>query len=323
MTETQHRSLYDLPRPIYFPSISSVKTQLAPLEYVKILLHLSGAYPFFLISAYDIAKASNGNGNIIQKYIDDATSNGIKVLMDSGNYESYWKTSNWNQEEFHSVLSRTSCSMAFCYDNQAPPRDTTKHVEIILSNWEEDKKHSNGNLLIPIIHGTKESIPELCQQIAEETQSLIVAVPERRLGDGMIERAHTVERIRLALNEKEKHTKLHLLGTGNPISIAVYSIMGADSFDGLEWCQTVVDPETAFLFHFSQADLFWDRGSYGNEDLPFILKTLAHNLEFYSSWIKNLQDAICSDTAIEFCESHFSPNVFSKIAKSLHWRKSS
>lgn len=325
MTEISHNSLADLfsSCPIYFPSVSSVKTQLAPLEYVKILLRLSNVYSYFLISAYDIANAPDGDGGTIQNYINNATSNGTKVLMDSGNYESYWKFSNWEQGEFHSILTQTSCSMAFCYDNQAPPQDIFKHKKLILSSWEKDKKHSKGNILIPIIHGLKESIPELCLYIADETQSPIVAVPERRLGDGMIERAQTVAQIRAALNKSGKYIKLHLLGTGNPISIAVYSIMGADSFDGLEWCQTVVDPETAFLFHFSQADLFWDKGSYGNEELPFILKTLVHNLEFYSDWMKNLQLAIQSDTAIEFCESRFSRNVFSKISKDLHWRKPS
>ena len=287
------------------------------------MLHLKDLYPFFLISAFDISNASVGKTNFIEDHINKAISRGITILMDSGNYESYWKTSDWSQKDFHSVLGKSSCPMVFCYDNQSPPQDIDKHKGIILSNWQEDIKYSNGNILIPIIHGTKESIPELCQYVALETKSLIVAVPERRLGDGIIERAHTVAKIRSALNENGKYTKLHLLGTGNPISMAVYSIMGANSFDGLEWCQTVVDPETAFLFHFSQAELFFDKSGYENEDLPFVLKTLVHNIEFYSNWMRQLQDAIRSDMAIEFCENRFSPNVFSKISKSLFWRKSS
>jgi hypothetical protein len=311
----------NLPSPIYFPSISSVKTALAPSEYANIMLHLRKVYPYYLVSAYDIFNASMGITNFIEE-IDNAISKGITILMDSGNYESYWKTSDWSQNDFHSVLSRSPCPLVFCFDIQTPPQDIGKHKGIILSNWQEDVKSSNGNILIPIIHGRKESIPELCKYIASETDSEIIAVPERRLGDGIIERAHTVAKIRSALNENGKYTKLHLLGTGNPISIAVYSIMGADSFDGLEWCQTVVDPDTAFLFHFSQAELFFDRGRYGNEDLPFVLKTLAHNLEFYSNWMRQLQDVIRSDTAIEFCENHFSPNVYFKLSNSLCWRKS-
>ena len=311
-----------LPRPTYFPSISSVKTSLSPAEYIHIMLHLKDLYPYFLVSAYDIAKASSRQIDL-ETSLKVAVSKGVTILMDSGNYESYWKDADWNQKEFHSIIRNTSCPFIFCYDNQSPPKDINAHKKGILSCWQEDIKHSNGNILIPIIHGPTESTPELCQYIVSETDSLIVAVPERRLGEGIIERAQTVSKIRSTLNNNSKYIRLHLLGTGNPISMAVYAIMGADSFDGLEWCQTVVDPETAFLFHFSQAEFFYDKGGYGNENLPYILKTLAHNLEFYSNWMKQLQEAIYSDTAIEFCENRFSPSLFSKISKVLNWRKSS
>lgn len=304
-----------LPSPIYFPSISSVKTLLTPAEYTQIMLHLKDMYPFFLISAYDVAKTS------LQALLEDAIARGITVLMDCGNYESYWKHTDWSQDDFHSILSRTSCPFVFCYDNQSPPKDISAHKEDILSGWQDDIKHCNGNILIPIIHGRKEDIPELCQYVAIETKSRIIAVPERKLGNGLIERAKTVADIRSKLNDNSVHVQLHLLGTGNPISIAVYSIMGADSFDGLEWCQTAVDPETALLFHFSQAELFFGRSGYEDVELPYVLKTLAHNLEFYSGWMKQLQVAIRANKAIEFCETRFPRNIFSTISSALHWRK--
>jgi len=325
MIEKQHNLLskLSLPRPLYFPSISSVKTTLSPLEYVKIMSSLKSLYPFFLVSAYDIAHTFMSESNFIEEYINNATSKGITIMIDSGNYESYWKASSWSPKDFHAVLSKIDCPMIFCYDSQSPPQDINQYKRLILANWAEDVKHSKGSVLIPIVHGTKENIPELCQYIAYETKCPIIAVPERRLGDGLIERSKTVANIRSALNSNGVYVYLHLLGTGNPISIAVYAIMGADSFDGLEWCQTVVDPETAFLFHFSQAELFWDNGGYDSENLPYILKTLAHNIEFYSGWMKQLQDAIRSDTAIDFCATRFPHNIYSKISKALHWKKPS
>ncbi|MFI4910434.1 MAG: hypothetical protein ACIAQZ_02065 [Sedimentisphaeraceae bacterium JB056] len=296
---------------------------LHPLEYIRALISLKNMYPYFLVSAYDIANADESHRKIMECHINEAVSSGVCILMDSGNYESYWKTSNWSQENFHSILMKSSCQMAFCYDLQLPPEDIDTHRKIIIENWQKDKNYSNGNLLIPIIHGSNIAIPKLCKLIAKETRSTVIAVPERCLGDSLIERARIVTKIRFALNENGEYTKLHLLGTGNPISIAVYSIMGADSFDGLEWCQTVVDPETACLSHFSQADLFWDKGGYSNENLPFTLKTLVHNIEFYSGWMKDLQSSILSNTEIEFCESRFSHDLYSKISKTLDWRKSS
>jgi len=94
---------------------------------------------------------------------------------------------------------------------------------------------------------------------------------------------------------------LHLLGTGNPLSIAVYSMAGADSFDGLEWCQTVVDHDTGKLFHFQQWDLFKDQTDWGNNGvLPYIQSALMHNLEFYRAFMAELREALMKDTAEEF-----------------------
>ena len=62
-------------------------------------------------------------------------------------------------------------------------------------------------------------------------------------------RAKTIIKIRKTLAPKKQYYPLHLLGTGNPLSILIYSICGADSFDGLEWCQTTVDYNTGLLYH--------------------------------------------------------------------------
>ena len=95
--------------------------------------------------------------------------------------------------------------------------------------------------------------------VAEQLFPVLLAVPERALGDGIIARTLSVRRLRQALDKLGFYCPLHLLGTGNPLSIAVYAMAGADSFDGLEWCQTVVDHQTGKLFHFQQWDLFKDQ----------------------------------------------------------------
>ena len=44
-----------LPLPVYFPSISSVKTALQPLDYLQVLASLVGINKQFLVSAFDLA----------------------------------------------------------------------------------------------------------------------------------------------------------------------------------------------------------------------------------------------------------------------------
>jgi queuine/archaeosine tRNA-ribosyltransferase len=112
---------------------------------------------------------------------------------------------------------------------------------------------------------------------------------------------------------------LHLLGTGNPISIGLYSAVGADSFDGLEWCQTVVDHETALLYHLSQADFFTAQTAWSEAKLSFQARTLAHNLEFYAAWMQRLRTAIAKGTVVDFCRLNFPARVFRHCAAALDW----
>ena len=44
-----------LPLPVYFPSISSVKTALHPQDYLQLLSSLGGLNGQFLVSAFDLA----------------------------------------------------------------------------------------------------------------------------------------------------------------------------------------------------------------------------------------------------------------------------
>lgn len=95
--------------------------------------------------------------------------------------------------------------------------------------------------------------------------------------------------------------------------------MGADSFDGLEWCQTVVDCETGLLHHFSQADFFAEQTAWGGHGLSFQARTLAHNLEFFSDWMQRLRDAIEQKQLSEFCRLNLSSRAFQYCASVAGW----
>jgi queuine/archaeosine tRNA-ribosyltransferase len=170
------------------------------------------------------------------------------------------------------------------------------------------------------VHGSLEALPKLCAAVIERTGAIAIAVPERRLGSGVFERVRTVVEIRKALNAMGRYTPLHLLGTGNPISIALYAVGGADSFDGLEWCKTVVDFDTAQLFHLSQADFFKRQTQWGESDLSFSLRTLAHNLEFFSDWMARLRTGIADGEGEKFCELNFPTRIYMQCRDSLGWK---
>jgi len=283
--------------PCFFPSISSVKTNLMPVDYVELLA--ASAHPLFLVSAYDIASSTPEHQERIDRAIKQSRSAGSVVLLDSGNYERFWKgTTDWGAETFHKISNAYEYDIGFCFDNQIPPRTAKAICEDVVSSVLRDQEHSSSTI-VPIVHGSTDLLPVAARMVAEQLYPVLLAVPERALGDGILERTRSVRKIRKALDELGFYCPLHLLGTGNPISIIAYSIAGADSFDGLEWCQTVVDHETAFLFHFQHWDFLRGQTDWGsNCTLPYIQSVLMHNLDFYSSFMWRLQESI------ERCNPH-------------------
>ena len=308
-----------LPAPIFFPSISTIKTTLAPSAYLAMLHSLRDMNRQFLISAFDLGRG--GNGEELAQALMTAQEAGMTILMDSGNYESYWKDEQaaWRQSDFHQVLHAFPCSFAFGFDEQNPPRDTDAHVRLVVERWQKDQTAAGDRVIVPIVHGTAETLPALCASVAQETQVPMIAVAERRLGDGIFERSRSVAALRECLDGTGRYIGLHLLGTGNPISIALYSWAGADSFDGLEWCQTVVDHETGLLFHLSQADFFRQQTAWGEDDIVFQARTLVHNLTFYTDWMQRLREAIHAGSVMDFCRFNFPPRVFQQCATAFGW----
>ena len=305
--------------PVFFPSISSVKTALRPAQYLAILHSLRDLNRCLLVSAFDLCRSSESDD--LAQLLTTALEAGVNVLMDSGNYESYWKDeqSTWHQSDFHNILQRFSCTFAFGFDEQNPPMDVDAHVQLVVERWAKDQAPAGNRLIVPIVHGDSASLPTLCARV---TQVPMVSVAERRLGEGVFERARSVAMLREALDKTGRYVGLHLLGTGNPISIALYAWAGADSFDGLEWCQTVVDHETGLLFHLSQSDFFRQQTGWDEENFSFQGRTLAHNLAFYLDWMHRLRKAVHGGDAIRFFRFNFPQRVLQRCAKNFGWEDS-
>ncbi len=308
-----------LPLPVYFPSVSSVKTALRPQECMCLLSSLVGLNGQFLVSAFDLAGLENPKAS--GEMLATARQAGAVTLMDSGNYESFWKDAqaDWKQEDFHRMLREFPCDLAFGFDEQNPPNDNREHVDLIVARWQSDQEAAGNCQIIPIIHADAANLPALCAAVARETGIKMLAVAERKLGDGVLERARTVRSIREELDKLGHYVVLHLLGTGNPISLAIYAAMGADSFDGLEWCQTVVDHDTALLYHLSQADFFTGQTAWGNAGLSFQARTLAHNLEFFADWMRRLRDAMNQGQILDFCRLNLPTRAFQHCASTAGW----
>lgn len=300
--------------PIYLPSVSSVKTnKIDPFEYFKVLRAMS---PHFLVSAYDIynSKVKKEFISALRKNMKD--SNKAIIILDSGNYEKFWlDDEDWTIRKFNSIIKENICDLAFCYDNQDPP-GIKKNIEWIKASVLASQKKTLKTSIIPIVHTKKnDSIIKSVTELYKKIEFSRIAVPERELGNGIVERTKTITDLRKALNSvTNQYTFIHVLGTGNPLSLLLFSFAGADTFDGLEWCQTVVNPQTALLYHFQQRELLDDKCGYCNDDvLDYSTKTYGHNLLFYYSWMKKIQDTIEFGTEEELLQKYFNENILTQL----------
>ena len=243
------------------------------------------------------------------------------LFMDSGNYEAIERMIDIPQEKIQKVGAvatsekwspQISPDIAFSFDHIEPEGEPDRIVEQIVADFRQDDhalrerdfllsrlfiypKEYNGSLT--------DCAARIVSGVASELDPLMLAIPERELGDGLLERVKTVRDIRKALNALGKYYPLHLLGTGNPLSMIALATAGADSFDGLEWCRTVADYDTGFLFHFQQFDFFSQtrlhqiqdpriRLLIENKDATYSAKTLGFNVDFFKDWTRTMQNMI-------------------------------
>jgi len=308
-----------IPLPCFFPSVSgAAKNSLSPLEHVKILMTMR--YPHFLISSFDIFHEMRKDRLSILKLLEKAASRGQVILMDSGLYEKKWlRAKSWRKEKFYGTLRNTPCHLAFCYDNPNPKGSMDQIALDVTRAVTTDQRKGDMNAINPLIHAQYPTdFPPICGRLARQLDPVMLAVPERELGEGVLAIAQTVRLIREALNETGRYYPLHIVGTGNPLSILIYTACGADSFDGLDWCQTVVDHSTARLHHSLQLEFFAHQTPYGSDpDLPYIVRAFAHNLVFYMEWMEKLRKSIEEGSIAEMVAKFIPSEIHSKLQEIL------
>ena len=310
--------------PCFVRSVSSHETLISPKSALEALVRHPSTEPV-LISSYDIF-CSNQDKDEIKSLIQKLQSKGVAIFLDSGNYESYRKGEStddssrhhrlnaeqkivWDHEKHLEISSSIEADVGFQFDPTDGLRGNNLHgiVSKATAYFENEERESKCQRLVPIIHIPRsddgsaqiEKLTDVASRIIKKLQPFMIAVPERELGEGLCQRVKTVQGLRKTLDEMGKYRKIHLLGTGNPVSIAVLAKAGADSFDGLEWCRTVADHETGHLFHAQHFDFFADQRAFSpNENVRNIIsdpdadwrsKLLLHNLDFFDDWIGRLR----------------------------------
>lgn len=313
------RSLHWAPQltlPLFFFSVSSYETRLRPYEAL-VALKTFGAEAV-LVSAYDFVARETGRAErreeqrLIDKMIEslnDCRGSGGLVLLDSGNYERGRKSDGtWKRVNFRSALRRTPHDLSFCFDSLDPGATAPTIARKTIDTVRRDESFTSSSVL-PIVHvprdqegGYRTSLaPSVILEIAQTLAPPLIAIPERELGDGVLARLATMKAIRTELSRLNRYQPIHVLGTGTPVSIALLTAAGADSFDGLEWCRDVVDAEGKRFHHFHLFDFFRYQAELSASDVTaraqqddavrYTGKAVLHNLGFYADWLRELRES--------------------------------
>lgn len=300
-----------LPLPNFIFSLSSFETQLHPLDGIQLLTSLPEAA--CLVSAFDVHTSLGSFRSNVRSF---AGSSRRMIFLDSGNYEATRKKAyadgegkdGWQSEHFWEVAASAPWDLVFSYDHPPPQGQLDKVLDQVLDAYYLDTVHTglSHRVLCPIVHAIshggdvaqhRADAAELVRSVAEAIQPTLVAIPERELGNGLLERMRTVRAVRTALDTLPWYQPLHILGTGNPTTIAALAVCGADTFDGLEWCRTAANYENNNLMHFQQFDLLKSvfagrmmhdvaRKIVELEGVPFALRAASYNFDYFSNWLR-------------------------------------
>lgn len=296
-----------VPLPALFMSVSSFETRLRSEAAVN-ALGVFGA-PIILVSAYDFVPYDDDGDDAerMVKVLSRFRAKGGFVLIDSGNYEASRLDVEWTAGHLKSALEIAPHDWAFCFDVMEPEQSVSKAAKEIVASVKRGQKITHAPV-IPIVHAynlkgggySLKATPRVVCEVAKRLEPPLIAIPERELGKTLIDRARTVRRIREELNKLPFYQPLHLLGTGNPWSIAVLSAAGADSFDGLEWCRVLIDRDNGTFNHFQNYDFFAYQAGRASPFAQSVLldektdvasKAAFHNIDYYAELSQDLQQA--------------------------------
>ncbi|MCP4369804.1 MAG: toll/interleukin-1 receptor domain-containing protein [Deltaproteobacteria bacterium] len=312
--------------PCFVKSLSSHETQF-DTEAGLSILNVFPDVDALLVSAYDMHLRDDPDAKpedrekqwkkheFMHEKLKVLDERGALIFLDSGNYEKSRKEDKtWDKKKLELVLENTHYTYAFCYDELYPVLDVHKNVEDVIAHTEGKYE----DVLLPILHAPIDDngvrvhnlLPDIFVEYTSRKTSPLIAVPERELGEGICEKAKTIIKIRKRLNKLDRYQPIHILGTGNPLSLLILAAAGADFFDGLEWCRTVADKKTGFLFHHQQFDFFKNQTINNpryplikevleRDDVSLTLKMGLHNLEFFLEWMEQLQTGINTNSIRE------------------------
>ena len=305
-----------LTTPVYFPSISSAATRMQLDSLIEFCINKN--YPRLLISAFDLDQMLNGKKSMVASLKKYQKNNFL--FMDSGTFESYWLKKKWNYKKYQEIIK--ICPGDFYASFDEIPNPEEKSSSLINTTIKHAKNSSTLSKSVPsftVVHGNNSrQLIEIIEYMSKNTPEYLpmIAIPEKDCGKTIENKITTIKKIRKIMSKNNPTNILHILGCGNPLSIAMYAFAGADSFDSNDWSRWIINPKTLQLMDQSHIELLnCSCEICKRKNLDSTNKGLLHNLLFYQNFTQGLQMHIIKNDGLDFLKEFVDRKIFSKIVK--------
>jgi hypothetical protein len=172
------------------------------------------------------------------------------VFLDSGGYEARvehdlseaygqdYDPKTWPLEFYEAVLAKWNISrptIAVSFDNPTRHSPIAKQISAADKLFKKFPKFIPELLIKPGHKGEYIPVEEVASMISELERFAIVGFTERELGPKVMERMVKIATIRKAMDTAGIKIPIHIFGSLDTLSTALYFIAGAEIFDGLTW----------------------------------------------------------------------------------------
>ncbi len=194
-----------------------------------------------LVSAYDL---------FYRKLLPSHLAFPSVLFLDSGGYEARvehdlseaygadYCPKAWVQDQHEKVLSRwkpTTPTVAVNYDNPERHTALSRQLESAQRQFRDHPAFVPEFLIKPEQKGAPVDVQSI-RRIAPDLKTVaIIGITERELGDTLIRRMETIAEVRRILDSAGVQAPIHVFGSLDTLSTALYYVAGAEIFDGLTW----------------------------------------------------------------------------------------
>jgi len=183
----------------------------------------------------------------------------------------------------------------------------------------KSEKIAPKSIVFPVLHNTsKNQVIDLTSDLLTDDVIKVnaLAYSERDLGNNILDVISNIKKIRRIVDEVDDSILIHILGCGDPKTIALYIYCGVDSFDSRDWAKRSINHHNALTYpmnYLEGLECNCDICQVSNQ--TYNSRLLLHNLLYYQKYMNTIRARIKEEVFDDFITELISGSLLEKINK--------